>query len=225
MRSTRAHAGPAAGCVLPLLGRPQGRAAARTSGRVQWRDACRRFRRLRRAVSAEGKTVPDPACRLLAHARRKLFEVFETTKSPIAEEALRRIQALYAIEADITGRPADQRQAERQRRSKPLLEASNLDEAQRRRASGKTALGKALQYSLSRWDALSRYAEDGRLSIDNNLAERLLRGIAVSRKNFCSSVPIAAAISSSRHLPGCGNKQKIRRLHRGSRRFLLCSSS
>ena len=45
-------------------------------------------------------------------------------------------------------------------------------------------LGKALQYSLSRWDALTRYTEDGRLSIDNNLAERLLRGIAVSRKNF-----------------------------------------
>ena len=56
--------------------------------------------------------------------------------------------------------------------------------AQRRRLSGKTPLGKAFQYSLSRWDALTRYTEDGRLSIDNNLAERLLRGIAVSRKNF-----------------------------------------
>ena len=56
--------------------------------------------------------------------------------------------------------------------------------AQRRRLSGKTPLGKALQYALSRWDALTRYLEDGRLSIDNNLFERLLRGIAVSRKNF-----------------------------------------
>jgi len=45
-------------------------------------------------------------------------------------------------------------------------------------------LGKALQYGLSRWDALTRYIEDGRFSIDNNLAERLLRGIAVTRKNF-----------------------------------------
>src|ERR1700745_1285378 len=45
-------------------------------------------------------------------------------------------------------------------------------------------LGKALQYGLSRWDALTRYIDDGRLSIDNNLAERLLRGIAVTRKNF-----------------------------------------
>src|SRR5215218_11018898 len=57
-------------------------------------------------------------------------------------------------------------------------------EAQRRRLSGKSALGKALQYALSRWDALTRYVEDGRLSIDNNLAERQLRGIAVTRKNF-----------------------------------------
>ena len=45
-------------------------------------------------------------------------------------------------------------------------------------------LGKALQYALTRWEALARYAEDGRLAIDNNLAERLLRGIAISRKNF-----------------------------------------
>ena len=57
-------------------------------------------------------------------------------------------------------------------------------EAQRRRLSVKSALGKALQYALSRWDALTRYVEDGRLSIDNNLAERQLRGVAVTRKNF-----------------------------------------
>ena len=55
---------------------------------------------------------------------------------------------------------------------------------QRRRLSGKAPLGKAFQYSLSRWEALSRYVEDGRLSIDNNLSERLLRGIAITRKNF-----------------------------------------
>jgi hypothetical protein len=55
---------------------------------------------------------------------------------------------------------------------------------QRRRLSGKVPLGKAFQYALSRWDALTRYIDDGQLSIDNNLAERLLRGTAVSRKNF-----------------------------------------
>jgi hypothetical protein len=127
--------------------------------------------------------VVHVAC--LAHARRKLFEVFDATKSPIAEEALRRIQELYAIEAEINGQPAALRQAERQTRSKPLLDAFHTwAVAQRRRLSGKTPLGKAFQYSLSRWDALTRYVEDGRLSIDNNLSERLLRGIAVTRKNF-----------------------------------------
>ena len=121
----------------------------------------------------------------MAHARRKLFEVFEKTGSPIAEEGLRRIQELYTIEADIKGKPADLRRTVRQTRSQPLLDAFNAwAMAQRRRLSGKAPLGKALQYSLSRWDALTRYVEDGRLSIDNNLSERLLRGIAVTRKNF-----------------------------------------
>ena len=121
----------------------------------------------------------------MAHARRRLFEVFEATKSPIAEEGLRRIRELYAIEASINGRPAEQRRSEREARSKPLLDGLHTWMlAQRHRLSGKSALGKALQYALSRWDALTRYVEDGRLSIDNNLAERQLRGIAVTRKNF-----------------------------------------
>jgi hypothetical protein len=120
-----------------------------------------------------------------AHARRKLFEVFEATKSPIAEEGLRRVQELYAIEADINGMAAAQRLAVRQARSMPLLaDLRAWLEDQRRRISGKSGLGRALQYALSRWDALTRYTIDGRLGIDNNLAERLLRGIAVTRKNY-----------------------------------------
>ena len=75
--------------------------------------------------------------------------------------------------------------AERQAKSVPLLAALRTwYEDQRRRLSTKGALGKALQYALSRWDALMRYTTDGRLRIDNNLSERLLRGIAVTRKNF-----------------------------------------
>ena len=116
---------------------------------------------------------------------RRLFEVYEATKSPIAEEGLRRIGELYAIEAEINGRSPERRREERQARSKPRLDAlHDWVQTQRRRLSGKSALGKALQYALSRWDALTRYIEDGRLSIDNNLSERLLRGIAVTRKNF-----------------------------------------
>jgi transposase len=146
-------------------------------------DAFAGYEALYRADGQQPPRITHVAC--MAHARRKLFEVFESTKSPIAEEALQRIQELYAIEADIKGKTADQRRAERQARSKPRLDALHAwAEAQRRRLSGKMPLGKALQYALSRWDALTRYVEDGRLSIDNNLSERLLRGIAISRKNF-----------------------------------------
>ena len=146
-------------------------------------DAFAGYEALYRANGNQPPRITQVAC--MAHARRKIFEVFDATKSPIAEEALRRIQELYAIEAEINGRSADQRRAERQKRSKPLLDAlHDWLEAQRRRLSGKAPLGKAFQYTLSRRDALTRYVEDGRLSIDNNLAERLLRGIAVTRKNF-----------------------------------------
>jgi transposase len=120
-----------------------------------------------------------------AHARRKLFEVHEVTKSLVAAEAIERIGALYAVEAELLGLTPEVRREARQARSKPLLsELHDWMEAQRRRLSGKSTLGKALQYALSRWDALTRYLDDGRLSVDNNLAERLLRGIAVTRKNY-----------------------------------------
>jgi transposase len=121
----------------------------------------------------------------MAHARRYFFDVFDATKSPVAQEALHRIGALYAIEAEINGKPADVRLTERQARSVPLLtELKGWLEGERRRLSLKSTIGKALQYSLSRWDALARYASDGRLAIDNNVAERGLRTIAVTRKNF-----------------------------------------
>ena len=146
-------------------------------------DAFAGYRALYRPNGNQPPQATHVAC--MAHARRKIFEVFEGTKSPIAEEALHRIQELYVIEAAINGRSADQRRAERQERSKPLLEAlGDWLEQQRRRLSGKAPLGKAFQYALSRWDALTRYLEDGRLSIDNNLAERLVRDIAMARKNF-----------------------------------------
>jgi hypothetical protein len=127
--------------------------------------------------------VTHVAC--FAHARRKFFEVWEATKSPIAEEAVRRIAKLYEIEAEIAGRDADVRLAARRARSQPLLdEFHNWANAQRRRLSGKAALGRAFNYALSRWAALSCLAQDGRLSIDNNLSERQPRGVAITRKNF-----------------------------------------
>lgn len=138
-------------------------------------------------LSAPQDGVPSKiihvAC--MAHARRYFFEAFEKTQSPIAAEALRRIQDLYAIEREITGKPAHERLAVRQARAAPLLAAfKSWMEEKRQRISAKSDSAKALAYALDRWDALSRYATDGRLAIDNNPAERALRTIAISRKNF-----------------------------------------
>ena len=120
-----------------------------------------------------------------AHARRKLYDVHQKTQSPIAFEGLRRIGALYDIEHDINGLPPDRRHAIRAERTVPLLADLRVwMETERRRLSGKNDLAKALQYALGRWDALARFTTDGRLAIDNNVAERALRGIAVTRKNF-----------------------------------------
>jgi hypothetical protein len=114
----------------------------------------------------------------------------QANQSPVAAEALERIGALYAIEAEIRGRPPDARAKIRQARAGPLLES--LREWLRQmlgRVSKKSELAKAIGYILSRWTALTRYRDDGRLEIDNNAAERALRAVALGRKNylFCGS--------------------------------------
>jgi transposase len=146
-------------------------------------DAYAGYDKLYRSQGNQPPRVTHVAC--FAHARRKFFEVYDATKSPIAEEAIRRIAKLYEIEAEITGKSAEIRLAARQASSQPLLDAfKTWADGQRRRISGKTALGKAFRYALGRWQALTCFATDGRLSIDNNLSERLLRGVAITRKNF-----------------------------------------
>jgi hypothetical protein len=121
----------------------------------------------------------------ISPARRKLFAMFEATTSPNAAVALQRIAARHAIEAEIHGQPAEQRRAERQAFSRPLLH--DLHEwmpTRRRRLRGKSPLGTAMQYALNRWEAAAQYLEDGRLPFDNNLAERQRRGIALTRKYY-----------------------------------------
>jgi transposase len=149
-------------------------------------DAYSGYEALVRHAAPPGTKAPrimHAAC--WAHARRKLFDEFERTKSPIAEEALRRIGELYEIEAQITGHSAETRHKIRQEHAMPILDGLRrwLQE-QRRRLSAKTNLAKALQYALTRWEALCLYTTDGRIGIDNNPAERALRGIAITRKNF-----------------------------------------
>ncbi len=128
-------------------------------------------------------TIVEVGC--WAHARRKIFEVHEATQSPIAAAALERIGALYAIENRIRGRPAGERLTQRRDEAVALLvNLKDWLEAQRSQLAPKSGLAQAFRYVLSHWQALARYAEDGRLEIDNNRAENTLRGVALGRKNW-----------------------------------------
>ena len=119
-----------------------------------------------------------------AHVRRKDFDLFEATNSPIAKESLDRIGALYGIESDIRGKPPDERRAVRQARAGPLLhDLRAWLISVTRQLSKKADAAAAVRYTLSRWEALCRYRDDGRAEIDNNGAERALRCIALGRKN------------------------------------------
>lgn len=131
----------------------------------------------------EGGRVKEAAC--WAHARRGFYDLHQSTNSPVAAEALTRIGQLYEIEAQIRGRPPQERAAIRQARAGPILES--LREWLRQmlgRTSKKSELASAIGYVLTRWTALTRYRDDGRIEIDNNAAERALRAIALGRKNF-----------------------------------------
>jgi len=130
-----------------------------------------------------GERIQEAAC--WAHARRKFFEVHAATGSPIAAEALDRIARLYAIESEIRGRPPDERTRVRQARAGPELESLRTWlQATLSTLSAKSELALAIRYALPRWDALTRYRDDGRLEIDNNAAERSLRAVALGRKNW-----------------------------------------
>lgn len=120
-----------------------------------------------------------------AHLRRDFHDVWTATKSVIAREALDRIGALYDIEREISGHPADLRKAVRQEKSKPKVEVFRAwAEQQLTRIPGKGDLAKAFRYGLSRWPSFTLFLDDGRVAIDNNAAERALRPIGVGRRNW-----------------------------------------
>lgn len=120
-----------------------------------------------------------------AHARRKFYEIHALHASPATSEALAKIAALYAIEDEIRGKPAELRREVRQSRAKPLIEELHKWMEQTvRKLSPKSETAAAIRYSISRWRALTRYIDDGRLEIDNNSAERALRVVALGRKNY-----------------------------------------
>ena len=130
-----------------------------------------------------GNRIAEAAC--WAHVRRKFFDVHAANGSSIAKQALDRIGDLYGVEKTITGLPPDLRRAERQKRSKPIVAALGAwAEMTLPKLSRKSELARAFRYMRSRWKALLRCFDDGRLALDNNPAERALRGVAIGRKNY-----------------------------------------
>jgi transposase len=134
---------------------------------------------------AAGRT--DGSVRLAfcwAHMRRDFFQYHASTKSPLAAEVLKRVAALYAIEADIRGQTAEQRKWARGERSRPIVEAlHDWLQAQLPRVSGATDLAKAMRYTLRHWLGLIAFLDDGRIEMDSNTVERAIRPHTLIRKN------------------------------------------
>jgi transposase len=119
-----------------------------------------------------------------AHMRRGFFQFHASTKSPLAAEVLTRIAALYAIEAEIRGQPAECRRPVRQQRSRPIVEALHdwlhihID-----KVPGASDLAKAMRYALRHWPGLTAFLDDGRIEMDSNTVERAIRPHTLTRKN------------------------------------------
>jgi transposase len=127
--------------------------------------------------------IREAAC--WAHVRRKFYDIETAHHSPIASEAIERIASLYAVESGIRGKPPDARREMRQSQSKPLIDQlRGWFEKMLNTLSRKSETALAIRYALSRWTALTRYLDDGRVEIDNNAAERSLRAVCLGRKNF-----------------------------------------
>jgi transposase len=133
------------------------------------------------APARQPAPITEAAC--WAHGRRKLFVLADVAKAPLAVEAVRRIDAIFAIERDINGLPSAQRLAERQARVAPLVAAlESWMRGERSKLSRHADVAKAMDYMLKRWTAFTRFLDDGRICLTNNAAERELRGVALGRR-------------------------------------------
>ena len=127
--------------------------------------------------------ITEAAC--WSHGRRKFFVLADVAKAPLAIAAVRRIDAIFAIEGEINGLPAEPRLALRTTRIAPLVaELESWMRSERARLSRQADVAKAMDYMLKRWTAFTRFLSDGRICLTNNAAERALRGIAIGRKNW-----------------------------------------
>ncbi|MEZ5787750.1 MAG: IS66 family transposase [Xanthobacteraceae bacterium] len=158
-------------------------------GGILQADAYAGFNRLYDGARKPGPLV-EAAC--WSHSRRKFFVLADVTArargkpsviAPLALEAVKRIDAIFAIEREINGRPADERLAMRRERTTPLVSALEMwMRSERGRLSRHSEVAKAMDYMLKRWTAFTRFLADGRICLSNNAAERELRGIALGRK-------------------------------------------
>src|SRR5215472_2599627 len=137
------------------------------------------------------RPITEAAC--WSHGRRKFFVLADLAKSapgkkhgaPLAVEAVRQVDAIFAVEREINGLPAEQRLAMRTTRIAPLIsELESWMRSERARLSRHADVAKAMDYMLKRWAAFTRFLSDGRICLTNNAAERALRGIAIGRKNW-----------------------------------------
>ena len=125
----------------------------------------------------------DAGC--LAHSRRKFDELFKVNASPVAAQALQRIAWLYRIEADARDLTAEQRLKMRQDRSRPLCDELHVWlKLERQRVPDGSGIARAIDYSLNRWAALTRFLIDGDVPVDNNHLENQMRPWALGRRNW-----------------------------------------
>jgi len=129
----------------------------------------------------------DKACEVacMAHARRKFVDVQQSQGSAIAEEAIKRIAALYAVEKEGRGLSPDERVSLRSSKAKPVFDDLEVWlHAQLSKISGKSPLAKAIRYALARMPKTRPYLDNGFLELDNNACERAMKPVAIGRKNW-----------------------------------------
>jgi transposase len=127
----------------------------------------------------------------MVHARRKFFELADLARAgrgppaPLAVEAVRQIDAIFAHERTINGHTAADRLAFRREHAAPLVGAFEVwMKHERPKLSRHTDVARAMDYMLKRWPSFARFLDDGRICLTNNAAERALRGVALGRKSW-----------------------------------------
>ena len=140
------------------------------------------YNRLQKADRQGGSPLRLAYC--WSHGRREVIKAIPEAGSPIGDEILQRIAGLYAIEKQIRGTSPDQRRTVRQQRAKPLVaDLEAFIRLQRERLSPKSNMGLALAYLANHWEGLSVYLDDGRVEMDSNPVENLIRPLTLNRKN------------------------------------------